>query len=120
MERTEGSKYQATKDIYGSELVTMIKKDIREQLPKTYKVLARKELYAGGWSIHFTIKNTGINKYYIPKSKYGEPEPEQMSPEYKKLYEQVRRIVEAYNYDSSDMMSDYFSVKFYSHIKVEK
>ena len=106
----EGSKYQETKDIYGSPLVKMIKDDIKSQLPKEYKVLARKETYAGGWSIHFTIKNTGIEKY--AGADYTE--------EWKALYAQVHEIIESYNYDSSDMMSDYFSVKFYSDIRIEK
>lgn len=105
----EGSKYQETKDIYGSELVKIIKKDLKEQLPKEYKVLAHKETYAGGWSIHFTIKNTGIKKY----------NGTDYSPEWKELHDKVEEIVEAYNFDNSDMMSDYFSVKFYKHIKIE-
>lgn len=107
---TEGSKYRETKDINGSELVTLIKKDIREQLPKEYKVLARKELYAGGWSIHFTIKNTGIDKYVADKE----------TTAHKELHEQVRDIVQSYNFDDSDPMSDYYHVRFYSHIKIEK
>ena len=106
----EGSKYQETKDIYGSELVKIIKKDLKEQLPKEYKVLAHKETYAGGWSIHFTIKNTGIEKY--AGADY--------TPDWKALNDKVSDIVEAYNFDNSDIMTDYFSTKFYKHVKVEK
>lgn len=105
----EGTKYLETKDIYGSELVKIIKADIKSQLPKAYKVLARKELYAGGWSIHFTIKNTGIHKY----------DDTDVTPEWKELYDKVYDIVEQYNFDNSDITSDYFSTKFYSHIMVE-
>lgn len=108
--RVEGSKYQETKDIYGSELVKIIKNDIKSQLPKEYKVLAHKELYAGGWSIHFTIKNTGIEKYVDNEETVA----------HKELIEKVSNIVEEYNFDDSDIMSDYFSVKFYKHVKVEK
>lgn len=106
----EGGKYQATKDIYGSELVKIIKQDLKEQLPKTYKVLARKELYAGGWAIHFTIKKTGVERYVNHEE----------SPEHKELSKKVADIIEAYNFDNSDIMSDYFSVKFYKHIRIEK
>lgn len=106
----EGSKYQATKDIYGSELVKIIKQDLRDSLPKTYKVLARKEMYAGGWSIHFTIKNTGIEKYVDHEE----------TTAHKELVDKVSDIVEQYNFDNSDIMSDYFSTKFYKHVKVEK
>lgn len=107
---SEGDKYQATKDIYGSPLVKIIKDDLKAQLPKSYKVLARKEVYAGGWSIHFTIKNTGIDNYVDHKETVAHEE----------LQTKVRDIVEAYNFDNSDITSDYFSTKFYSHIKVEK
>lgn len=107
----EGSKYQETKDIYGSELVKIIKADLKAQLPKEYKVLARKEVYAGGWSIHFTIKNTGISKYPYEGTDY--------TPEWKALNETVSNIVEQYNFDDSDSTSDYFHVKFYKHIKIE-
>jgi hypothetical protein len=108
--RTEGSKYQETKDIWGSELVKIIKQDLRDNLPKKYKVLASKEEYAGGWSIHVTIKKTGIEKYVNNKR----------AAEYNELEKKVSDIVEAYNYDNSDIMSDYFSTKFYSHIRIEK
>lgn len=106
----EGTKYLETKDIYGSELVKIIKADIKSQLPKAYKVLARKETYAGGWSIHFTIKNTGIERY----------NGADYSPEWKELEQKVDDIVEQYNFDNSDITSDYFSVKFYKHIRIEK
>lgn len=110
MYHTIGSKYEATKDITGSELVKLIKDDIRTQLPKTYKVLAQKELYAGGWSIHFQIKNTGIDKY-------GSPEDREAA---KTLEKKVHDIVESYNFDDGDTMSDYYHVRFYHHIRVEK
>lgn len=110
MRNYEGSKYQETKAIYGSELVKIIKKDLKEQLPKEYKVLAHKEMYAGGWSIHFTVKNTGV-------ARYGDDEGRDKAMAIQK---QVQEIVDQYNYDDSDSMTDYFSTKFYSHIKIEK
>ena len=111
---TEGSKFRATENIGGSELVKLIKQDLREQLPNEYKVLARKEVYAGGWSIHFTIKNTGIDKYIYTGLN------SEMSPEYKKLHDQVYDIIKSYNFDDGDIMTDYAHVRFYSHIKIEK
>lgn len=110
MYHTEGSKFRQTENIQGSDLVTLIKKELREKLPKAYKVLARKELYAGGWSIHFTIKNTGIDHYV---GGYA-------SNSYKELEKQVADIIEQYNFDDSDVMSDYGHVRFYKHIRIEK
>lgn len=114
MYHTIGAKYEETKDIHGSDLVLLIKKALREQLPKTYKVLARKETYAGGWSIHFTVKNTGID--YYKRTEFGSYETQ----EHKDLVAKVQKIVDQYNFDDSDIMTDYGHVRFYSHIKVEK
>lgn len=110
MYHTIGSKYEETKGIDGSELVKLIKADIKKQLRPEYKVLAQKQEYSGGWSIHFQIKNTGIDKY-------GSPEEREVA---KKLEKKVSDIVQSYNFDDGDTMSDYFHVRFYSHIRIEK
>lgn len=109
MYKIEGKKFRATENITGSELVKLIKQDLRDNLPKEYKVLAHKEEYAGGWSIHFTIKNTGTDKY----STAG-------ADDAYLLEKKVKTIVEAYNFDDGDSMSDYYHVRFYAHIKIEK
>lgn len=104
----EGSKYQETKDIWGSDLVKIIKADVKEAFPQ-YKVLCSKELYAGGWTIHTTLKGTGMEKYVAGKQ----------TDEYKELHKNVEAIVDQYNYDDSDSMSDYYSVKFHSSVRIE-
>ncbi len=109
MYHTIGSKYEETKHIDDSELVKLIKADIKSQLPPEYKVLAQKKLYAGGWSIHFQIKNTGMWNA-ISGDRYA----------VKELKRKVQDIVDTYNFNDSDTMSDYHHVRFYSYVRVEK
>jgi hypothetical protein len=114
MYHTIGNKYEETKGLENSELVKLIKKDLRDQLPKEYKIYAQKEEYAGGWAIHIQLKNTGIDRY--DRTSYGSYE----SSPYRILAKKVQGIVDAYNFNDSDSREDYHHVRFYSHVRVEK
>jgi hypothetical protein len=83
--------------------------------PVTYSVQTRK--FAGGSAIDVTIKGLTDAFIYDPEpNEYGN---RQHTPACKALLAQVKAIRDAYNYNGSDPMTDYFDVNFYGSVTVE-
>ncbi len=130
-EKTYGSKYAATKGLNRVELAKLIRLDIKAaikagELPKgTYGVTC--ESYAGGGSINVKIKSFEVTSLYNPEHlalevsdpHYRYPHIERYSPEAKKAIDTLTAIHSAYNYDGSDVQSDYFDVRYYGHVELD-
>lgn len=105
MYHTIGNKYEATKGMGIVELAKLIRKDLKEAFPQ-YKCNVQVEKYSMGQSLHIQVHNTGIK--------------DRFSEEGKELTNKVRAVAEAYNYDDSDIMTDYFHVRFYCNdVRIE-
>jgi hypothetical protein len=97
---TIGAKYQQVKDMDIADIAKLIRQDIKEQYPAASKSSVRIERYSMGQSLYVVIK--GINATHAERVKKG-----------------IKQIVEAYNFDDSDSMTDYFHVNFYSDVRLE-
>jgi Large polyvalent protein associated domain 29 len=55
----------------------------------------------------------GINHYYINDSKY-------LTDEAKVMFTNIYKFLKSYNYDDSDIMTDYFDTNFYVNLAIGK
>lgn len=130
----EGANYANTRSLSFKEVVQLIREEIKIRYPEPeYKFSIRTEYFANGQAIHVEVKELPFNPYsaeYTKMFKAGtdarkiqdemrDNHYELYSPEYQKLEQSLKRIVSQYNYDDSDPMTDYFSVRFYDHIRLD-
>jgi hypothetical protein len=108
MAKFEGAKYRETQNLNIVEIAKLVRKDLKEAFPK-YKFGVRVEKFSMGQAIHIKVNNTGFNRRDANDSEA-----------IKMLQQAVKQVGDAYNYDDSDPMTDYFATKFYNHdIQVE-
>lgn len=141
-ERTYGSNYEDTKEIYDtSVLAKLMRADIKDavkagDLPAnaTYSVQTRK--FAGGSAIDIELRglegawvaedlskcplDRGVNPcrenwHYNPRCAGAR----HLSDEAEAAREVLNRIHSSYNYDGSEIMVDYFDVRFYGRAEIE-
>lgn len=138
-ERTYGSNYEATKEIYDtSVLAKLIRADIKAavkagDLPKaTYSVQTRK--YAGGSAIDIELRDlegawVAEDMTKCPSnstcregdhySHRGCEGAEHLSDEAALAKIILSQIQNSYNFDGSETQVDYWDVRFYGHVQVE-
>lgn len=126
METVYGEKYAATKDLSRVEIAKLIRADIKAAvasgaLPAAkYRVWT--ESYSGGSSIDVEIGAFWIANLFNPErlereaNNLGVCGHDRYSAAAMRVIGAVRSIVAAYNYDGSDIASDYFHVRFYSSV----
>lgn len=126
--KTTGNKYEETKDLDIKEIAKLVRKDIAQAkkegtLPKNLKVSVKIDRYSMGQSLNVTIKSgldcPLLNKEWFEQEKNscGQlPTVERYTTEAKLVQSVLKNIVNSYNYDDCDTMSDYFDVRFYSSI----
>ena len=60
-----------------------------------------------------TYSGYSVNHYYIESSYM-------LTPESKKIFTKIKELLDSFNYDDSDSMTDYFSTKFYMDLGIGK
>lgn len=111
-EKTYGAKYEETKDLNRTEIAKLIRADLKEAFPG-FKWAVRKS--ARGSSIYVAVTEAPadlvveheVSDHYGKNMRY--------TPAALEVIEKAKAIVDAYNYDGSDIQSDYFNVRFYCH-----
>lgn len=88
--------------------------------PDSIKFYVRKEDYAGGRSIHITIKGVPA-EWWIDKEYDHDPGNTYRAPcsRLLALRDALKEITWAYNYDGSDSSVDYFNRNFYDHYRAD-
>lgn len=121
-----GNKYEDTKNLDIKEIAKMIRKDIKKALPNL-KTSVKISRYSMGQSIDVEIKNADfnpINEQYVRDMYSADGEylynndttASRFSVIGETTLNAVNQIVQAYNYDNSDSMTDYFDVRFYGQV----
>lgn len=124
-ERSYGKKYERDLDI--SEIAKRVRKEIKAELPKGFKVSVRISRYSGGQSLDAEIKAVppGFVINNPERVRLEEEDPNWVtragaypifSEEATKVEKTIKGIIEAYNYDGSEIQVDYFDVNFYGHV----
>ena len=110
-----GDKYDPA--LSTKEIAVRIRADIKQAIkvvalpPGKYSVKYRS--FAGGTSIDVSVSDLHKDFRALTLGASGRVEP---STPGKWVMEALRRIVESYNYDRCDSMTDFFSVNFYSSV----
>lgn len=126
---TKGSKYN--KDLNIKDIAKLIRKDIKTaikegKLPEM-KTSVRINRYSGGQSLTIDIKEFKVGGFLNPeyiKAYHKNPHlayteyPPRYYPFVERALEDLERIANAYNYDNSDSMFDYFDVNYYTTIGI--
>jgi hypothetical protein len=123
---TKGSKYEATRELDIKAIAKLVRGDIAAaiadgDLPAGSSASVRIERYSGGQSINVTLaipgpfrrtpeqteasRARGLLKPWLSRSAFAAEGV-------------VEAILAAYNFDRSDSQSDYFHVRFFSHINL--
>lgn len=121
--RVEGSNYAQTADLDIKEVAKLIRKDLKTHY-KGYKFSVRISGFSGGQSLGVVIKEipdslTLYNPEWLQQIRTTGHYPYDLarnSPEAIQLCKDIRSIVQSYNYDGSDSQTDYFNVRFYTHV----
>lgn len=127
-----GNKYEATKGMNRAQLAKLIREDIKAAvkagaLPKA-KYSVRKRDFSGGGSIDINVSHVEEPGFVLFNPERVRFDIEHDSREFTRLPLYSERmasvlkacedIMRAYNYDGSDISSDYFHVRFYGHATV--
>ncbi len=97
-----GSKHNETKELDITEIAKLIRKDIKEYLGDLkVKPSVRIKRFSMGQSINVEIDDTGFPYDFRQNMRTV-----------------IMGIIEQYNYDDSDPMTDYSYVRFYSHVTI--
>ena len=129
MQRTEGTKYSGFRS--ATDIAKDIRKDIKTavadgKLPKDIKVSVRSNYYAGGqsidirWSASTATHAIGCSYHrrdldFDSCSDHPEYRVITLSTRGNRVEEVLREIANSYNYDNSDVQTDYFDTLFYCH-----
>lgn len=125
-----GSNYQATRHLDLAQVAKLIRADIKEAradpgspVPPDAKIRVRIERYSMGQSIDVTLDAMPDTWTYVAPGTgpdYGNVYPTNggYSGQCQAAIDAVRGIVESYNRDNSEPMTDYSDVKFFGWVDV--
>lgn len=127
-----GSRYETVGTLGKTEIAKAIRDDIKfaqtlpetnpMRLPKGIKVSVRCQFYSGGSSINLYVTafpGELNNRAYLM---HNAVKPHDVNPfprytnEAERCLSVIERIADQYNFDKSDIQTDYFHVNFYSHV----
>lgn len=126
-EITEGTKYQATKNLGAVEIAKLIRADIKAatkagELPAGLKLSIRSDYN----SINVRIVALPFNPISASWAALTPAEQQEYWNAQRKLTDEAKRIQAvltaihgAYNYDGSDIQSDYFNVRYYGSVSFD-
>ena len=117
---TIGNNYDATKSLGIKDLAKLVRKDLKATFGKTWKFSVRIERYSMGQSMHVEIKSAPCSLY----SKATSPRALECDQSVERTaaadlaIETINAITASYNYNDSDSMTDYYSVRFASYAQI--
>lgn len=124
---SNGNKYEATKNLDIAVIAQLVRDDIKAALAdgtllKGTKCGVRISRFAGGRSMRITIK-AFAGQVWTDEFIGSDPrrcfEGERRTAIAQSTVHVLERILRAYNYDNSDIMTDYFDVRFYSSVEFD-
>jgi len=110
-----GNKYDQVKNLDVKDIAKLIRTDLKQFKDCKFSVSIQR--YSGGRSIHIKLMNTNNLKRFV-NVHYNSTDKDRLNFS-KDFKERLESIVNQYNYDKSDPMTDYFNVNFYSHIDID-
>lgn len=116
-----GSKYEQTKSMSKAEIAKLIRADLKSAFPGI-KFSVRTSHFSGGGSIDIEIKSLPAGmRVRNPDNRHPVTGQHQwMTDEAIALEKGIKAVADAYNFDHSDLMADYFHVRFYCEVKFSR
>jgi hypothetical protein len=112
MNNFKGNKYTETQNLDIKEIAKLVRADLKQF--KDCKFSVSIERYSMGQSLNVYIMQTPFDVYeYIEEER-------KYTLRANNLVTEVKNILNQYNYDNSDSMTDYFDTRFYSDIRFGK
>lgn len=126
-----GSKFAATKGLSRVEIAKLVRADIKSSLKSgelpAGKYSVKTESYSGGGSINvtFTVADPNFPAWNPARLVHEATSPNAWmsansltfrSAELTAVEATLQAMLDAYNFDGSDIQTDYFHVRFYSHV----
>lgn len=113
-----GEKYEATRKMDTTGVAKLFRADVKAAIksgtiPAGVKLSVRTEYFSGGSSIDVKIRALPCRLFS------GERGPTGMAkynPGAEAIRDRLRSMLDAYNFDGSDHMTDYFHVRFYGEV----
>lgn len=118
-ERAYGKNYDANMDI--KDIAKEVRKMLKAEMPE-FKFAVCIDRYAGGQSLNIGIKEVPAGFRFVqenPKDFERDYRPFVWTEELRDAQEKARAIGMRFNYDGSDIMTDYFDVNYYCTAVVE-
>ncbi|MEA5402609.1 hypothetical protein VB776_06770 [Arcicella sp. DC2W] len=106
------------------EISKLVKNDILKEYPDI-DISVNKKSFSGVWSLKVEIKDCGFKPFKPDYNGWDSfwyqehPNESYFNKKAEDLLNTCKNIVESYNYDNSDTMTDYFDVFFYSSVKFD-
>lgn len=124
-DRGEGSKYD--KDLTTTQIAARFREDFKAaqkagEIGMFTRVSVRTSYYAGGSSITVTVTKCNLQIQQVEYLRHEREQPnvswmkDRRTPEAVALIKKLEAMLGAYNYDRSDIQTDYFCVNFYGHV----
>lgn len=124
-----GSRYDETRTLDVADVARLIRSDIKQavkdgKLPKGPRYSVRTSRFSGGCSIDINVTNWDGDCRVLgsdPGSCSDHPDFADSyvyTAEADAAVKVLRSITQAYNRDNSDSQTDYYEVKFYSHVQI--
>ncbi len=110
-----GNKYEQFKSMDIKEIAKFIRNDLKQFKDCKFSVSIQR--YSGGRSVHVKLMSSTNLKRFV-NIKYDSTQETRFNFS-KDFKEKVESIINQYNYDKSDPMTDYFNVNFYSHFNID-
>jgi len=117
-----GAKYD--RSLSTTEIARRFRADVAAEkkagrLPRELKLSVKTRYYSGGSSIDVRIK--GLPAGFPVRNREVAPTAGTLrfAPELRELKERLQGLLDAYNFDGSDSMTDYFHVNFYGWVEVD-
>jgi len=113
-----GTKYDSSRDV--ADIAKLVRKELRGAFGTAWKFSVKIRRFSMGQAIDVEIKATPCCLWTAkprPVGAVSDQLPE-LSPAGRKAIETVEGILDSYNRQDIDLMTDYFNVDFYSHVQV--
>lgn len=133
----EGKHYKNTEDLSTAEISKLIKKELEIEFEDVAKFSVISDVFSGGSSINVSITDLSFipyNQNFLQHLEAGKSIHEydeahknhyneytsRFNDEFNKLVKKVESITNQYNFDDSDIQTDYFHVRYYKHVKFDE
>lgn len=110
----EGSKYRQTANLTRTEIAKLMRADIKAlKLPRGFEISVRTETFSGGGAIRICVMAVPADFLLIESLSDGLYQRRTLTPAAKRLLASLKDIHSSYQYDDSDIMTDYFHCRYY-------